>query len=286
VLTFRLSAVRAAFILGACLATTGWTARAAAQPELARGYGKRLPAYASGEERNRQTDLKVMEVQFKPMRMTWVELTDPRTGQKQRKAVWYLVYRAVVRPTPARIDVSDTRPVNVVDAPPKADDFMPEMILTTYDDPANPIPLTQHLDQVQPEALAAIRTVEQRPESAFQKRSIENALSVIQPFPAPIAEDAAAEDHDWIYGVATWTGINPDTDFFQVTMRGFSNGFELRPGPDGAMQPWRKVIVQKFGRRGDRFDPDQKEFEFDGDPLWEYQPDETQWSTWAPSATR
>lgn len=254
-----------------------------AQSELPRGFAKKLAAYATGEERNRQTDLRVMEVQFKPMRMVWVELTDPRTGTKSRKEVWYLVYRCIPRPTPARADETDTRPINSVDPSPRVDHFVPEMVLTTYDDPANPIPLKSHLDQVQPEALEAIRRVEQRPEWMFSKRSIENAMSVIQPFPAPTPEETAAEDVDWIYGVATWTGVDPETDFFQVTMRGFSNGFELRPGPDGANQPWRKVIVQKFSRRGDRFDPTQKEFEFDGDPAWDYQPDETQWSQWKPS---
>ena len=35
----------------------------------------------------------------------------------------------------------------------------------------------------------------------------------------------------------------------------------------------RKVGVQKFIRRGDRFDPTQAEFQFDDNPKWEYQPD-------------
>jgi hypothetical protein len=268
----------------ACAAFGGLAGAVFAQAELPRGFAKRLPAYASGEERNRQTDLRVMEVQFKPMRMTWVELTNPKTGQKERKAVWYLVYRAITRPTPARADETDTRPINTVDPAPKPVDFMPEFTLTTYDDPKNPIPLEIHQDQVLPEVLAAIRAVEQRPAAAFANRGIENSLSVVQPFPTAIAEDAPAEDQDWIYGVATWTGVDPKTDYFQVTMRGFANAFELKPGPDGEMQPWRKVIVQKFASRGDEFDPNQREFEFDGEPNWEYQPDETQWKSWTPPA--
>lgn len=282
--TILVAAPRRALILWAACAA--WGSVACADDPLPRGFSQRLPAYATGEERNRQVDLRVMEVQFKPMRMVWVELTDPRTGQKSRQEVWYLVYRAVTRPTPSRADDTDTRPLNVVDPPPKPVSFMPEFVLTTYDDPANPVPLANHLDQIQPEALAAIRTIEQRPATDFERRSIENGLSVIQPFPAPTPEDAAPEDHDWVYGVATWTGIDPETDFFQVTMRGFSNGYELRPGPDGDLQPWRKVIVQKYIRRGDRFDPNQSEFEFDGGPQWDFQPDETLWKSWAPTAAR
>lgn len=275
--------VRVALLSGAVLGSLGGS-RCAGQPELPRGFAKRLPAYASGEERNRQTDLRVMEVQFKPMRMIWVELTNPQTGKKERQAVWYLVYRAVTRPTPARADETDTRPINVVDPAPKPVDFVPEFTLTTYDDPKNPIPAAIHQDQIQPEALAAIRAVEQRPASQFTKRGIEHGLSVIQPFPNAIAEDAPPEEQDWVYGVATWTGIDPKTDFCSVTMRGFSNAFDVRPGPNGEAQPWRKVLVQKFTRRGDEFDPTHWEYEFDGDPQWDYQPDATQWTNWSPAA--
>ncbi len=280
----RFSVLRAGLL--ACLAAGGlFGGPLSAQPEapLPRGFAKRVPAYATGEERNRQTDLRVMEVQFKPMRMVWVELTNPQTGRKERQAVWYLVYRAITRPTPARADETDSRPINTVDPAPKPVDFMPEFILTTYDDPANEIPLKVHLDQVQPEAMAAIRAIEQRPATAFERRSIENSLSIIQPFPDPIAADAPPEDQDWVYGVAAWAGVDPETDFFRVTMRGFSNAFELRPGPDGEPQPWRKVIVQRFTSRGDEFDVNEQEFEFSGEPNWEYQPDEIQWKAWLPA---
>ena len=257
---------------------------AAQEVELPRGFAMRLPAYATGEERNRQRDLRVMEVQFKPMRIVWANVTNPRTGQKERQEIWYLVYRCITRPTPARADETDTRPLNEVDQAPKPVDFMPEMVLTTYDDPANPIPLANHLDQIVPEALPAIRTVEQRPAYAFANRSIEHGLSIVQPFPAPTPEGTPPDEEDWIYGVAMWTGIDPETDYFQVTMRGFSNAYELREGPNGGEQPWRKVIVQRFARRGDRFDPNQREFEFQGIPNWTYQPDETVWSEWSPKA--
>jgi hypothetical protein len=246
-----------------------------------RGFTKTAVAYASGEERNRQTDLRVMEVQFKPMRMLWVEITEPRTGRKQRKEVWYLVYRCLSRPAEGRADETDTRPVNVLDAAPKPVLFMPEAVLITYDDPAQTIPLETHDDQILPEALAAIRAVEERPAVMFARRRIEDSLSVIQPFPDPTPFETLPEDEDWIYGVFLWTDIDPETDFFQVTMRGFSSAYDAsQSGPDGNVHPWRKVIVQKFTRRGDRFDPTQREFEFEGDPDWAYQPDETQWSRW------
>ena len=67
--------------------------------------------------------------------------------------------------------------------------------------------------------------------------------------------------------------FDPDTDFFRVVVRGFSNAYERRPGPDGEMVTWRKTLVQRFLRRGDRYDPNQIEFEHNGPPEWVYLPD-------------
>lgn len=269
---------------GALLASVlgGPSAGAQSAGPYNRGFIKRVPAYATGEERNRQTSLRVMEVEFKPMRMIWLDLTDPKTGVKTRQAVWYLVYRCIVRPSPGRLDETDTRPVNVVDAPPRPSYFTPEFLITTFDDPRYEVPLATHLDQILPEALPIIRKIEQRPASEFVRRKIEHGLGVVQPFPDPIAEDAPLEDQDWIYGVATWSGIDPQTDFFELTMRGFSNSFEMRPGPGGELLPWRRVIVQRYILRGDEFDLNQREFEPVGDPVWEFQPDEIDWRDWKP----
>ena len=56
-------------------------------------------------------------------------------------------------------------------------------------------------------------------------------------------------------------------------MRGFSNGYELRGGDDNNTVTWRKALVQQVTRRGDRFDPDQVEFEYVTPPEWVYLPD-------------
>lgn len=256
--------------------------RTPGQTLLNRGFVKTVPAYATGEERNRQTMLRVMEVQFKPMRLIWMDVTDPRTGVKQRQAVWYLVYRCVVRPSSGRLDDTDTRPVNVLDPPPRPSYFIPEFLLTTFSGPNYEVPTATHLDQILPEALEPIRRIEQRPDSLFTRRKIEHGLGVIQPFPDPVPLETPEEELDWIYGVATWTGIDPRTDFFEVTMRGFSNSYELRPDPDGELRPWRRVITQRYILRGDEFDLNQREFEFNGAATWDFQPDETDWRHWQP----
>ena len=63
-----------------------------------RGFKIHVSSQASGEELNQQTDLWVLEVRFKPLRLISVNLTDPKTGKKTKQLVWYLVYRAVNRP--------------------------------------------------------------------------------------------------------------------------------------------------------------------------------------------
>jgi hypothetical protein len=56
-----------------------------------------------------------------------------------------------------------------------------------------------------------------------------------------------------------------------VILDGFTNGYEKRTNANGQDELWRKVLVQKFARPGDRFDPNQAEFGFSGKPTWEYQ---------------
>jgi hypothetical protein len=139
----------------------------------------------------------------------------------------------------------------------------------TYDDPATEIPNQTYMDQVLPEAVVAINKVEShRPDDVL----LSDTVSIIQPVPEATAE--GAENEEWMYGVATWRNVDPETDFFSVILSGFSNGYEIREGPGGEPVRWRKVLVQKFSRRGDRFDPTQIEFRFEGPGRWTYQPEE------------
>jgi len=237
--------------------------------DLTRGFSRRAPAAASGEERNRQTDLRVMEVQFKPMRMVYVDVTDPRTGKTTEQEVWYLVYRSITRPTAGRVDDTDTKPVNVIDAQLRPIMFIPEFELKVYEGPDDEIPASTHFDQILPEAVNAIRKKEERGGSF----TLKNSVDIVQTFPEATPTDAPPEDQKWVYGIATWTGIDKATDFFDVTARGFSNAFEEKLGPDGEPLPWRKTITLKFESPGDEFDRNGGEFRFKADPAWGYQPD-------------
>ncbi len=237
--------------------------------QVTRGFDTIGRSIATGEERQRQPDLRVFEVQYKLPRIVWVDITDPKTGQQQREQIWYLCYRTVNRTLPSRADETNTRPVNALDPLPGPTQFIPEFILTTYDQPDSEVPVQQYLDEVLPEAMAVINSVERRRASDPEYL---DSVNIVQPLPDPVPADE--KDVNWIYGVATWRNVDPETDYFTISMHGFSNGYELRPGPDGESITWRKRLVQAVTRRGDRVDPEQVEFEYTTPPEWIYLPDQ------------
>ena len=236
--------------------------------ELTRGFEKTLRSYATGEEINRQKNIWVMEVEMKPMRMVFVDTVDPKTGAKKKEQVWYLAYRAINRTLVNRKEGDDTAPVNDEEPRPGPDKFIPALSLVTYDNPQTEIPVSVHEDVILPEAMKQVNRIERR---SSDEPVFLNSVQVAQDLPAAVPPGTT--DEKWIYGVAMFKGVDPNTDYFKVILRGFSNGYIKEDGPDGMPVVKRKVGVQKFIRRGDRFDPNQAEFQFDDVPKWEYQPD-------------
>ena len=209
---------------------------------------------ATGEERTTQSDLWVLEVYFKPMRMIPVQLTDSKTGEKKLDYVWYIPYRAVHRKTGERTDERD--PQNEVDPPVSPPLFIPEFTLVVTDNDRQDI----YSDQVIPEALAAINKRE--------KANYKSAVSVVGPLPEAVDRDAGEDTA--ISGVAMWRGIDPEADRYTVYMTGFSNGIRIANGPDDKPIVQTKTIVQKYWRKGDRFDQAEPEISLDGESRWIY----------------
>ena len=235
---------------------------ASSQAQLNRGFDKTVAASVLNVDLARQPDIWMMEVQFKPMRMVYVEIPDLKTGELRPEQVWYLAWRSVVRNVDHR-EVDVTAPVNVLDSLPGPRQFVPEFTLVTYDDPKLEIPDQILRDEILPAAMVQIRRIERAPHL--------DSVQVIQGVPAAVEPEE--EEIPWIYGAATWRGVDPETDFFKVIVGGFTNHYEIRKADDESPQIWRKVIVQKYTRPGDRFDTSQREFLFAGDPVWMLQPD-------------
>lgn len=248
---------------GAGLVSTAW---AQDDAKLTRGFEVSIKPFTTGVEVARQLAVWEMEIQMKSMRMITLELPDA-SGKKVPQQVWYLPYRTISRPIIKNQAQIELIPVNELDPVPGPPMFIPQLTLVTYEDPQTEIPVQILIDRPIPSASLAINKIERpdRPDTTFL-----DSVSVVRSVPDPVAADT--NDQPWIYGCATWTGVDPKTDFFKVIFQGFSNVYELR-GEGDEQRAWRKVMVQRFTSRGDEFDPTQKEFGFDRPPFWEYQPD-------------
>ena len=280
----RTPALPTAFALAAlCVAAA--TAQAQSSRK-SRGFEQTLPATAAGEELTAQSDLWVMRVDFKPVRLARVSVTDEATGQTRQELVWYLAWRATNAPlrTPER-DTS-AEPRNEFDPPPGERMFVPEFLLVTEDGTQ-----TAHYDEILPTAFGQIRRREFRGELAGV--APKNTVTAAGPLPA-LKDGGDAEP---IYGIATWRGIDPTTDKFTVYLGGFSNGYRIEQGPDGKDRVARRTGVLQFWRPGDEFGEDEREFrvgidprdrgpeaETIGAPKWEYLPDEARLPDGPPAA--
>jgi len=180
------------FIAGGLVVLALGNLPAPAAAQVTRGFDTKAAAIANGEERQRQPGLYVFEVEFKPMRMVHVNVTDPETGEVQRRQVWYLCYRAVNRSLAARSDVSGTTPVNTLDPLPGPSHFIPEFTLITYDQPDSDLPADEYLGRIVPEASAVINQIERRrPSDPLYK----DCVDVVQPLPETVP--AEQKDVDW-----------------------------------------------------------------------------------------
>ena len=120
-----------------------------------------------------------------------------------------------------------------------------------------------YADSIIPQAQAAIIRRE--------RQQLKNSVEVVAPIPPATAKDEA--EQPWIYGVAMWRGVDPQTDNFTVFLTGFSSAYRKVTGPDGVDRIERKTIVQEYQRPGDQFDEKEVEFRPVDRPQWIYRPD-------------
>lgn len=289
------------------------------------GFDVTLEARATGEERNNQSNLWVFEVQFKSLRMVSVPTTDAKTGQKVDRAYHYLVYKAINREIVVRKDEADARPINTFDPVPGPEIFVPACMLITTDNGVSKV----YKDVIVPAAQAAIERRE--------KLKLLNSVQAMQPVPEAVAEGTL--DAKGYFGVAIFSDVDPNADYYTTYLSGFSNGYKLVKGPvayaelkrmasakqlrinnevwngnpesewraagdfanlfdslrpmkpgadetqwfytvrpenaDASTIIWRRTILQKYWRPGDRFDQFEAEIRSQGRPIWIYRPDDS-----------
>lgn len=314
----------------------GWAVSLGHAQEKEKNYGFRViaPAQTTGDERASQSNLWVLEVQYKSLRQIEVNLPDPKTGEKRKELVLYLIYRVVNRGLGEAQEDTEGPSTNTFDPEVTPPLFIPEITLITQDNG----PQNIYDDRLIPAAEKEIRKRElgANPPKLPPGAVLKNSVKISGVIPQEAAPDMPPEMH---YGVAMWRGVDPTADRFTIMLSGFSNGYKLvrgpvtyqtlvdrvkagkltfsdqiwdskspwkaasetdnlfdekKPGPadpeaniwfytttydrvtDDEEMPivWRKTLIQRFWRPGDERNRQEKEYRFDGEPEWIYQPDD------------
>jgi hypothetical protein len=235
-----------------------------------------------------------LEFSFKPMRMIQVDVPQA-SGRMQRQLVWYMVYRVRnlgdhLKPkgliTPELLasdeekDPSDevvqllednlqtkelyerfkelTDEVEVFGRKTTELRFFPHFVLhsTEYK--------KEYLDRVIPAAIGPIKAREfpGRPDQVLH-----NSLTISE-----VAIPKSDENNDnSVWGVVTWTDIDPRIDYFTVFVQGLTNayqfedpagGFKTGDSPGTGRKLMRKTLQLNFWRPGDTIDPHEEEIHF------------------------
>ena len=245
-------------VFAGCLLGVAVAAGRGFAADLERGFVRVVQPRVTGEELGAQHDLWVLETTMKPMRIIWVDVTDPKTGKKSKEQIWYVVYKVVNRPVQTKVDTTDTAPVNVEDPAPQQI-FAPAATLVADDNSGQRI----YEDSIVPQARAAILKRE--------RQELKDAVEIVGPIPPVTAADAKAEKP--YYGVFLFRGVDPRADAYTLFLSGFSSAYQNGKDADGKALTLRRTIVQEYERPGDEFNAFEGELRLKGDARWVYRPD-------------
>lgn len=170
-----------------------------------------------------------LEFSYKPIRFIDVDVPTPNGGL-QRKRIWYLVYK-VRNPGPEPVQ------------------FFPWFVLESKDpDVAKAYP-----DRLIPVAVPAIAAREDR------NRKLKSTVEISGAIP-PSGE---GEDNS-VWGVATWSDIDPRIDQFAVYLAGLTNAYQWTDDPNKGRLFKRKMLELNFWRPGDEYHEHEKEIRLGG----------------------
>lgn len=236
-----------------------------------------------------------LEFAFKPMRMINVDVPQA-SGRMQRQLVWYMVYRvrnlgnhfkprgmiapesltgdgAAADPNEELLALLDpavpeakelyekfketTNEVEVFGRKTKELRFFPHFVMhsTEYK--------KEYLDQVIPAALGPIKA---REFPGRDDQQIYNSLTIGE-VPLPVSDDKEGG----VWGVVTWTHVDPRIDYFVVYVQGLTNAYKFED-PAGAFKAGdapgtgrkllKKTLQLNFWRPGDTVDPHEEEVHY------------------------
>ena len=212
--------------------------------------------------------LFIAEVQIKPVRYRLMDVVDPKTGQTNEELVWYMVYRVIPRDYTElagdsrdslvkKLSDPDLVPQNTIDPVEGYPLMLPRFILRTDDSRED---RHEYVDEVNAQIQRAVFTREFREDAAHLR--LLSSVEAITEVPEPVSVDDPDPLASALYGVAIWRNVDPKTDYFTITMTGFSNAYRISRDAAGELSVEEKVIEQRFGRPGDEFRQRESEFRF------------------------
>ena len=228
------------------------------QPELATDS---RTLYGMSEGVKFRRDVWCLEFSFKPLRMIHVDVPGP-DGKLERKLVWYLVYS--VRNTGQTLTPEEQPDGTFLDKPGKGGPvrFLPSFVLESHDLTASGEPIQKaYLDRVIPAADAAIHAREAR------NRTLLNSAEMAE----QVLPTSNGRTDNRVWGVATWTDVDPRIDFFSVYVGGLTNAYrwedpagtyKVGDPPGTGRQFARKTLQLNFWRPGDEHLQDEREIRF------------------------
>ncbi len=220
--------------------------------------------YSRAKDVRFRRDIWNLDFAFKPLRMIHVDLPTA-SGQIERTLVWYLVYRLDNQSGAVSPVEQEDGFVEIETSPPEPIRFLPHFVLEGHEvDAAGEKLYRAYLDRVIPAAVEPIRRRE------LPGRQLLTSTQIAQQ-PIPVG---SADDEKTIWGVAMWTDVDPEVDFFSVFIRGLTNAYRWEDArsfkptdlPGQGRRFTRKTLQLNFWRPGDRFLEHESEVRFGAAP--------------------
>jgi hypothetical protein len=183
-----------------------------------------------------------LEFAFKPARLIEVDIPSS-SGKMQRKTVWYLLYRVRYTGNDLNPTVPDTSDSEAIPGEPARVMFESVRFLPKFTLLSKERRVMMDAQVLQP-ALDAIAAKERVPGKLMDHIEISRAELKL----------SRSEEDNSVWGVATWTDVDPRVDFFAIDVRGLTNAYQINVDSGGEKRYLRKTLRIYFWRPGDSID--------------------------------
>ncbi len=199
-----------------------------------------------------------LEFSFKPLRMIVAEVPDHKSRKLKRKVVWYMVYRIRntgqdLAPKPEGDPTDENSPVTFSVEPTPGLTATPEFIPNWFcpivvmeawvqHPTTNEYGKIEYVDRVLPTVVPQIQDKE---DPAIP---LLNSVQISKQIGIPVSDEN--NEHS-LWGVLTWTDLDPRIDFASIYIGGLTNAFRMVEMPNGKAVYAYKNLQLNFWRPGD-----------------------------------